>query len=99
MKKAEISLTMIVSATMALLVLIVLSFIFFNSSGNFSRAAHNCDGVCVFAANQCGNSSLRTENYPLTIPRRNCASSSTVAILPPTGVNVDAPRNICCLGI
>lgn len=68
-KRAEMSLTVVVSAVIALVVLIVLIYIFTNSSTKTSKTFGSCEingGKCVAASESCPDKS-----FPIT---GTCAS-------------------------
>ena len=74
-KKAELSLSIIVMAVVALLILIVLSYITLNGAGNFTEGVNSCNAGerCVEDKNECDI----PNDYDTYIPK-SCKTSSGV---------------------
>ena len=52
-KKGDMSINMIVVATIALIVLVVIVAIFVNKSGTFAKETNRCRGSCLDAGTAC----------------------------------------------
>ncbi|MFT4312317.1 MAG: hypothetical protein ACMXYF_03740 [Candidatus Woesearchaeota archaeon] len=61
--KAELSLSIVVMAVVALLVLVILSYVVLSGSGNFREGVSNCNTVCTNSVAEC-----RLEGYESGVP-------------------------------
>ena len=52
-KKGDMSINMIVVATIALIVLVVIVAIFVNKSGSFAKETNRCRGTCLESTEAC----------------------------------------------
>lgn len=84
-KAMEMTLSTIVIAVMVLLVLVVLSFIFFRSSNTFSDGLSVCTGDCVMEAGECEIKDVPA--IPMKCKLGGYGSSSS-----------DSLGNYCCKG-
>ena len=87
-KAIEISITAIIVAVMALLVLVVLSLVFTGKIGIVSKQVAECTtkgGKCFLANPGCGSIDIGSQNHPTMDPTTKCpdiGGESAVCCLP-----------------
>jgi len=85
MRKAELSLTVVIGAAIALLVLVILSFILFGGASNVRSGLSSCDGMCVADRADCD----ADPRYNLVVPMNNCND----------GQSHDSRFRYCCTSV
>lgn len=67
MKKAELSLNVIVMAVIAILILVILSYIVLNGTQNYNRGIEQCSTACVVDGAECTAQGYRS-SVPMSCP-------------------------------